>query len=125
MRNPEFFLSCLLQIEGADDNAAGSAAVLACLRAIVEAGVLPQRTLEFHWYAAEEAGLLGSKDVAKIYFREQVDVVAMVNFDDVAYHNGNDSIGIITDYGNSDLIDFLGTLVDEYLLYDWEGRACR
>jgi hypothetical protein len=46
---------------GADDNASGSAAVLACARALASYPVKPKRSLVFILFAGEEMGLLGSE----------------------------------------------------------------
>jgi leucyl aminopeptidase len=37
--------------------------------------------IEFHWYAAEEGGLLGSQDIAAAYEKEGVDVRGMLQMD--------------------------------------------
>lgn len=46
---------------GADDNASGSAAVMAMARAAVTAGVKPKRPILFVLFGGEEMGLLGSR----------------------------------------------------------------
>lgn len=46
---------------GAEDNASGTAAVLALAEAFVRSGVRPQRSLVFVGFTAEESGLLGSQ----------------------------------------------------------------
>lgn len=50
---------------GADDNASGTAAVLAVARAFVEGKAKPRRSVLFLWWNAEEAGLLGSRHWVK------------------------------------------------------------
>ena len=50
---------------GADDNASGTAAVLAVARAFVEGKMKPRRSILFLWWNAEEAGLLGSRHWVK------------------------------------------------------------
>ena len=37
--------------------------------------------MEFHWYAAEEGGLLGSQDVAAAYEKEGVNVRGILQMD--------------------------------------------
>jgi leucyl aminopeptidase len=37
--------------------------------------------VEFHWYSAEEGGLLGSQAVAKVYEADKVDVKGMIQMD--------------------------------------------
>lgn len=46
---------------GAEDNASGTAALLAAAEAFVQSGVRPRRSIVFMAVAAEEAGLLGSQ----------------------------------------------------------------
>jgi hypothetical protein len=64
---------------GADDNASGVAVLLAALRVLArvsrERGLC--RAVEVHFYAAEEAGWLGSMAVARAYRRAGVAVHAM------------------------------------------------
>mmetsp|Transcript_84346 Transcript_84346/g.149107 ORF Transcript_84346/g.149107 Transcript_84346/m.149107 type:complete len:486 (+) Transcript_84346:96-1553(+) len=50
---------------GAVDNGSGSAAVLSIAKAIANAKVKPQRSIFFVAFAAEEPGLLGSKEFAQ------------------------------------------------------------
>lgn len=50
---------------GADDNGSGSATVFEALRVMLKNEIVPVKPLEFHWYSAEEGGLLGSQ---AIYF---------------------------------------------------------
>lgn len=109
---------------GADDNASGSVVVLETLRVLISNGFIPKRTLEFHWYAAEEVGLRGSGDIARSYSNTNVDVVAMVNFDVPGYYSGSDNVGIYTDNTNAALNRFLRSLVDEYLVFGWTDRTC-
>jgi len=62
---------------GADDDASGTATVLEVFRVLVQSGYKPRRAIEFHTYAAEEAGLLGSQDVAADYSARRIQVAAM------------------------------------------------
>jgi leucyl aminopeptidase len=52
---------------GADDDGSGSTAVMLAFEAVIKAGLVPVRPLEFHWYAGEERGLLGSRVMADKY----------------------------------------------------------
>ena len=63
---------------GADDDASGVACVLEVFRVLVESGFRPNRTVHFMAYAGEEAGLLGSKDIARAYTKYGLNVVAML-----------------------------------------------
>lgn len=63
---------------GADDDGSGTVTILEIFRALVNTGFRPQRPVEFHWYSAEEAGLLGSQAIAQNYEKKGVDVLAMI-----------------------------------------------
>jgi leucyl aminopeptidase len=62
---------------GADDNGSGSVTIFESLRVLVSSGFLPKKPLEFHWYAAEEGGLLGSQKVVAKYKEDGIDVFGM------------------------------------------------
>lgn len=95
------------------------------MRVIVESGIIPRRSIEFQWYAAEEVGLRGSGAIAQDYDRRGVNVVAMVNFDVDGYQApGINDVGIYTDNVNSELTEFLRVLVDEYLTYGRRNTRC-
>lgn len=40
-------------LPGADDDGSGSVTILESYRALLSAGFRPERSVEFHWYAAE------------------------------------------------------------------------
>jgi leucyl aminopeptidase len=63
---------------GADDDGSGTVTILSAFRALARAGFKPQRTVEFHWYAAEEDRSLGSHHIAQTYKERGVAVAAMV-----------------------------------------------
>jgi len=64
---------------GADDNASGSACVLALAKKL--AGTTPPVTIEFHWYTGEEQGLLGSAQYAHRPIGDIGEYKFMLNFD--------------------------------------------
>lgn len=110
---------------GADDNGAGSVVILEALRTFAESGLVPNRTVEFHWYAGEEAGLLGSQAIAAEYKAQNVNVVAMLNQDVIGYYvAGIDDIGLHTDNGNEEMVDFVKLLTNEYLDFGWRNMSC-
>lgn len=91
---------------GADDNASGSANLFEALR-ILSQGSQPERTVEFYWYAGEESGLLGSKEIAREYKTAKKDVIAVLQLDMTAYAGeGELVIGNITDFTSPWLHDF-------------------
>ncbi|KAI5778012.1 hypothetical protein EDC01DRAFT_713240 [Geopyxis carbonaria] len=98
---------------GADDNASGSFTILETLRVLAESGYAPQNTLEFHWYAGEEGGLLGSRGVMRSYAAAGVNVVATLNQDMTGYSTNN-VMAVIQDYVNAPLSAFVATVVEEY-----------
>ena len=60
------YLFPLLPAPGADDDASGTVTLLEAFRVLVNRGFIPEKNpVEFHWYAGEETGLLGSLDVAQ------------------------------------------------------------
>ena len=70
----------LLPAPGADDDGSGTVTILEAFRVLVQAGFKPKLPVEFHWYAAEEGGLLGSQDIASEYVHQRKDVGAMIQF---------------------------------------------
>ncbi|EIW80051.1 Zn-dependent exopeptidase [Coniophora puteana RWD-64-598 SS2] len=74
-----------LRAPGADDDGSGAVVLLEAFAALVGAGFTPAGAVEFHWYAAEEGGLLGSQEVVREYVGAGRRVGAMVQFDGVAW----------------------------------------
>ena len=100
---------------GADDDASGTATNLEVFRVWMESDVRLERTVEIHAYAAEEAGLLGSKDVAREYAERGIDVHAMVQLDMNLYkRSGRDQIFFVKNGTNARLNDLLNDLAKRY-----------
>jgi Zn-dependent M28 family amino/carboxypeptidase len=66
---------------GAEDNASGTAGVLATAEAFVRSGVHPARSLVFVGFAAEESGLIGSQALATNPPFPLRDMAAILNLD--------------------------------------------
>jgi hypothetical protein len=66
---------------GADDNASGTAGVIALAKAFATNGIAPRRSILFVVFAAEERGLLGSYWMAAHPLRPLATTRAMINFD--------------------------------------------
>jgi bacterial leucyl aminopeptidase len=66
---------------GADDDGTGTVNLIEIVRALVDSDFEPATPLEFHWYSGEEAGLLGSQDIASQYQNDGVDVKAFMELD--------------------------------------------
>ncbi|KAI0339919.1 peptidase [Trametopsis cervina] len=118
--------SPFLPAPGADDDGSGTVALLESFRALISSGSRPRRPVEFHWYAAEEAGLLGSQAIAQAYEQHDVKVYAMSQFDQSAWVKAGtrEEIALVLDYTDPALTEFNGKLVEEYLDIPWAHRHC-
>ncbi len=93
---------------GADDNASGSANILQAMIGFISMNVQPERTIEFYWYAGEEAGLLGSAEVASSYRDQGKNVVAAMQLDMTLFPAAGEFVmGSISDYTSPWLRSFL------------------
>ncbi|KAI8805697.1 putative leucine aminopeptidase 1 [Cladochytrium replicatum] len=100
---------------GADDDGTGSVTVLELFRILVEAGFVPTKTLEFHWYAAEEVGLRGSQAIANSYQAASAKVAGMLQLDMTGYRpTAPGIIGLVTDFVSAPLNTFLKLIIDSY-----------
>ncbi|TRM68282.1 hypothetical protein BD626DRAFT_481287 [Schizophyllum amplum] len=115
-----------LPAPGADDDGSGTVTVLEAYRGLIAAGFQPDRTVEFHWYSAEEGGLLGSQAVAKDYAAKSANVIAMSQFDMTAWvkRGTREEVGIITDFVDENVSDFNKALVDLYLDIPYVETKC-
>jgi Peptidase family M28 len=77
---------------GADDNASGTAMVLAVAQAIIDSGIVPRRTIVFAHFAGEEIGLLGSQALVRSWPNQLGEVHSMINLDMVGRLS---SVGLI------------------------------
>lgn len=119
---------------GADDDGSGTVTLIESFRALVQNGFAPANSFEWHWYAGEEGGLLGSSAVAANYADAGKSVRAFVQFDmtgarvrartpasmltlvGAAYSPPDETqaITFITDRTNAALTTYLRSLVAEY-----------
>ncbi|THV03282.1 Zn-dependent exopeptidase [Dendrothele bispora CBS 962.96] len=115
-----------LPAPGADDDGSGSVTILESYRALIAADFHPVRTVEFHWYSAEEGGLLGSQAVASSYKTNNANVIAMSQFDMTAWvkRGTREEVGVITDYTDAGLTTFNKKLVDLYLDIPYVETKC-
>lgn len=115
---------------GADDNGSGSIMLLNILGALLEDPRIAKgdhlNTIEFHWYSAEETGLLGSQDIFNSYARLGIEVEAMLNQDMVGYggRDGVERFGLVTDFTDPGQNEFIKLLVDEYADIPYEESTC-
>jgi len=115
-----------LPAPGADDDGSGTMSILEAYRGLISAGFQPKRTVEFHWYSAEEGGLLGSQAVARDYESKGINVVAMSQFDMTAWvkRGTKEVVGIITDFTDNKLTELNKKLVAEYLDIPYVETKC-
>ncbi|KAG5658371.1 hypothetical protein KAF25_010552 [Fusarium avenaceum] len=128
------FLPSILAAPGADDDGSGSVTIMEVFRALLNSKDIVKgkatNTIEFHWYSAEEGGLLGSQAIFKSYEEDGRDVKAMLQQDMTGYvqktlDNGQpESVGVITDYVDSGLTKFIKTVVEEYCNIPWVETKC-
>ena len=101
---------------GSDDNASGIATVTEVIRVLMNNSYQPQKTLKFMAYAAEEVGLLGSKEIAADYKNRNVNVVGVMQLD-MTNFKGDESLDIVLmkDFTNQEQNKFIGSIIDHYV----------
>ncbi|ODV95845.1 hypothetical protein PACTADRAFT_30337, partial [Pachysolen tannophilus NRRL Y-2460] len=124
----------LLAAPGADDDGSGVTTVLETLRIILASAGRKftfKNTIEFHFYSAEEGGLLGSLDIFHEYRKTQnLTVVAMLQQDMTGYiqrslENGRaEHIGIMDDHTSQTLTNFVKELIKTYCLIPYHDAEC-
>lgn len=110
---------------GADDNASGIATITEALRVLLQHDFRPKRSIQLIAYAAEEVGLLGSKDIANSYKASGKRVIGKLQFDMTLKKGTADrDIVFMSDFTNAAQNAFLGNLVDEYVKVPWGYSKC-
>ena len=99
---------------GADDDASGIATITEATRALFEIGFVPQRTIEIMAYAAEEVGLVGSNEIATQYAEDNVNVIAVAQFDMTLFNGSSNDVSFVTDFTNATLNTYMMSLLDHY-----------
>lgn len=110
---------------GADDNASGISTITEAIKVMMANNYKPKRTVQFIGYAAEEVGLLGSKDIATAYKQGGKQVVGVMQLDMTLFKGTVDKdIVLMADYTNAAQNEFLGRIVDEYVKVPWGYSRC-
>ncbi|CZS98007.1 uncharacterized protein RAG0_06909 [Rhynchosporium agropyri] len=112
------YLFPLLPAPGADDDCSGTVSILEAFRVLAESGYVPRDgPVEFHWYAAEEGGLLGSQAIARYKKESGATIGAMMEFDMTAFiaRNATESIGFISTSADEALTEWLLKLAKAYI----------
>lgn len=121
------FLPAVLSAPGADDDGSGSVTILEAMRVLLTSEDFikgnAENTVEFHWYSAEEGGLLGSQAIFSEYARIGRDVKAMLQQDMTGFvqrtldAGEKESVGVITDFVDPDLTNYIKKIVTEVRSY--------
>ena len=114
---------------GADDDASGVASMTEALRAMIDSGYRPRRTIQAIAYAAEEVGLRGSNEIARQFRQGGRQVAGVLQLDMTNYKGAAKDIYLFTDYTNSQQNAFVAQLISTYLPglsigYDKCGYGC-
>ncbi|ROW09745.1 hypothetical protein VMCG_02377 [Cytospora schulzeri] len=117
-----------LTAPGADDNGSGSVVLLEVLRQfllhVASVGAL-QNEIQFHWYGAEEIGLVGSNRIFSSMRKDSFPLRAMLNLDMVGYPGGGfDKIGVQQNHVDKNLTAFMTTLVETYTTASTGNITC-
>jgi hypothetical protein len=101
---------------GADDNASGTAALIALAEHFAQPAHRPRRSLTFMWWAAEEIGLVGSEWFSQSPTVPPDDIAAYVNVDMISRGGATDIAnggpGYLESIGSRRRSTQLATLVD-------------
>ncbi|PWY64082.1 aminopeptidase [Aspergillus heteromorphus CBS 117.55] len=128
------FLPSILAAPGADDDGSGTVTILEALRGLLQSDAIVQgqapNTIEFHWYSAEEGGMLGSQAIFSKYKKDRRDVKAMLQQDMTGYTQGAldagrpEAIGIMIDYVDQGLTQFLKDVTNTYCGISYIETRC-
>ncbi|OJD37400.1 zn-dependent exopeptidase [Diplodia corticola] len=118
------FLPSILAAPGADDDGSGTVTILEALRVLLTSDDIVagkgENTVEFHWYSAEEGGLLGSQAIFQSYEKNSRNVKAMLQQDMTGYVQKTldagepESVGVITDFVDPGLTEFIKEVITTY-----------
>jgi len=128
------FLPSLLAAPGADDDGSGTVTILEALRVLLQSEDVvkgeAENTIEFHWYSAEEGGLLGSQAVWQAYSEAERNIKGMLQQDMTGYvartiaAGKPESVGVITDFVDPDLTNFILEIITTYCDIPYTATKC-
>ncbi|KAJ7771578.1 peptidase [Mycena metata] len=96
-------------------------AVLIDIAVLLLAGYIPTSPLEFHFYAAEECGLLGSQAIASAYELAGKEIKGMIQFDMTAWvkAGSREEMAVIDSSTDPELTKFEIKLIERYVDIPW------
>jgi leucyl aminopeptidase len=100
---------------GADDDASGVATLTEVIRVMMLQGYRPAKTVKFMAYAAEEVGLVGSKEIANAHKAAAANVIGVMQLDMTNYQGSSWDVVLMTDYTNAAQNTFITGLMTTYL----------
>ncbi|KAK1728910.1 hypothetical protein CaCOL14_008618 [Colletotrichum acutatum] len=128
------WLPSILAAPGADDDGSGSMTILEAFRTLLKSKDVvsgkADNTIEFHWYSAEEGGLLGSQAIFSSYEQDGRDIKAMLQQDMTGFVQGTldagkpESVGVITDFVDPGLTGFIKKVIVEYCKVPYVETKC-
>lgn len=128
------WLPSILAAPGADDDGSGTVTTLEALRVLLQSPDIVkgkhQNTIEFHWYSAEEGGLLGSQAIFSSYEKAGRDIKAMLQQDMTGFVSRTleagqvESVGVIVDFVDPSLTNFIKKIITEYCDIPYVETKC-
>lgn len=109
---------------GADDNASGIATMSEVIRVLVQNDYRSKKTIKFMAYAAEEVGLVGSREIATEFKRAGANVIGVMQLDMTNFKGSEEDIVLMTDYTNEAQNNFVTSLIDTYVKVKWGTDRC-
>lgn len=110
---------------GADDDGSGVVTQLEALHLLSQAALPLGRPIEFIFYAAEEAGLLGSQSIVRHYQARRIPATVLhIDMDGYVKPGSTPGIGLITDNTNRALNQLLRQLVQKYTSLPVKETQC-
>jgi leucyl aminopeptidase len=100
---------------GADDDASGVATLGEVARVALTSGYRPNRTIKFMAYAAEEVGLLGSREIADNFQQNSIQVVGALQLDMTNFKGSDGDVYVVQDHTDADQNQFIFDLLQAYL----------
>jgi len=128
------WLPSILAAPGADDDGSGTVTILEAFRVLLQSKDIVEgnhaNTIEFHWYSAEEGGLLGSQAIFSAYAKAGRDIKAMLQQDMTGHVTRTleagkvESVGVIVDFVDPNLTDFIKKVIVEYCNIPFVETKC-